>query len=122
MNINEKSIRVNENQWGISKKIMKYISIIPLVIFTTLLAKDNTAYVKVDGMMCGYSCAGKVSKVVQDLKGVKEYDVDNIVAIQKIFGGPIRDTPPQINNQGDKLLQNLDMILMILVFGGLHFI
>ena len=41
---------------------------------------------------------------------VKEYDVDNIVAIQKIFGGPIRDSPPQINNQGDKLLQNLDMI------------
>ena len=55
---------------------MKYISIIPLVIFTTLLAKDNTAYVKVDGMMCGYSCAGKVSKVVQNLKGVKECDVD----------------------------------------------
>jgi hypothetical protein len=41
---------------------------------------------------------------------VKEYDVDNIVAIQKIFGGPIRDSPPQINNTGDKLLQNLDMI------------
>ena len=55
---------------------MKYISIIPLVIFTTLLAKDNTAYVKVDGMMCGYSCAGKVSKVVQNINGVKECDVD----------------------------------------------
>ena len=55
---------------------MKYISIIPLVIFTTLLAKDNAAYVKVDGMMCGYSCSGKVSKVVQNLKGVKECDVD----------------------------------------------
>ena len=27
-------------------------------------------------MMCGYSCAGKVSKVVQNLKGVKECDVD----------------------------------------------
>ncbi len=55
---------------------MKYISIISLVIFTTLLAKDNAAYVKVDGMMCGYSCAGKVSKVVQNLKGVKECDID----------------------------------------------
>tara|TARA_B100000029_G_scaffold440314_1_gene457394 strand:+ start:126 stop:434 length:309 start_codon:yes stop_codon:yes gene_type:complete len=55
---------------------MKYISIIPLVIFTTLLAKDNTAYIKVDGMMCGYTCEGKVSKVVQNLKGVKECDVD----------------------------------------------
>ena len=55
---------------------MKYISIIPLVIFTTLLAKDNAAYVKVDGMMCGYSCSGKVSKVVQNLKGVKECDID----------------------------------------------
>ena len=41
---------------------------------------------------------------------VKEYDVDNIDAIQKIFGGPIRDSPPQINNTGDKLLQNLEMI------------
>ena len=41
---------------------------------------------------------------------VKEYDVDNIDSIQKIFGGPIRDSPPQINNTGDKLLQNLDMI------------
>ena len=55
---------------------MQYILIIPLVIFTTLVAKDNTAYVKVDGMMCGYACAGKVSKVVQNLKGVKEFDVD----------------------------------------------
>ena len=41
---------------------------------------------------------------------VKEYDVDNIDSIQKIFGGPIREAPPQINNTGDKLLQNLDMI------------
>ena len=55
---------------------MKYILIIPLVIYTTLPAKDNTAYVKVDGMMCGYSCAEKVSKVIQNLKGVKKCDVD----------------------------------------------
>ena len=55
---------------------MKYILIIPLVIYTTFLAKDNAAYVKVDGMMCGYSCAGKVSKVIQNLKGVKICDVD----------------------------------------------
>ena len=41
---------------------------------------------------------------------VKEYDVDNIEAIQKIFGGPIRDSPPQIDNTGDKLIKNLDMI------------
>ena len=27
-------------------------------------------------MMCGYSCAGKVSKVIQNLKGVKKCDVD----------------------------------------------
>ena len=55
---------------------MKYTLIFPLVIFTTLLTKDNTAYIKVDGMMCGYSCAGKISKVVQNLKGVKECNVD----------------------------------------------
>ena len=47
-----------------------------MVIYTTLLLKDNTAYVKVDGMMCGYSWAGKVSKVIQNLKGVKKCDVD----------------------------------------------
>jgi hypothetical protein len=41
---------------------------------------------------------------------VKEYDVDNIEAIQKIFGGPIRDSQPQIDNTGDKLIKNLDMI------------
>ena len=41
---------------------------------------------------------------------VKEYDVDNIEAIQKIFGGPIRDSAPQIDNTGDKLIKNLDMI------------
>ena len=47
-----------------------------MVIFTTLLAKDNTAYIKVDGKIYGYSCAGKVSRVVRYLKGVKECDVD----------------------------------------------
>ena len=41
---------------------------------------------------------------------VKQYDAGNLEAMQKMFGGPIRDNPPQINNQGDKLIQNLNLI------------
>ena len=55
---------------------MKYTIILTSLLLSVLFAKDNTAYVKVDGMMCGYSCAGKVSKVVQNLKPVKECYVD----------------------------------------------
>ena len=43
---------------------------------TALVAKDNTTYIKVDGMQCSYSCAGKVSSVVQKMDGVKECNVD----------------------------------------------
>tara|TARA_S200000501_G_C20494873_1_gene599871 strand:+ start:269 stop:556 length:288 start_codon:yes stop_codon:yes gene_type:complete len=40
------------------------------------MAKDNTTYIKVDGMQCSYSCAGKVNSVVQKIEGVKESSVD----------------------------------------------
>tara|TARA_Y100001970_G_C14246983_1_gene869003 strand:- start:2498 stop:2854 length:357 start_codon:yes stop_codon:yes gene_type:complete len=36
----------------------------------------NKVTMKVDGMQCAYSCAGKVSQIVQDIKGVKECEVD----------------------------------------------
>jgi len=56
---------------------MKYIIILSSsLLLSTLIAKDNTTLVKVDGMMCSYSCAGKVSTVVQSMKGVKECSVD----------------------------------------------
>ena len=55
---------------------MKYTLILASLIFSVALAGDNTAYLKVDGMKCGYSCSGKVSTVVQNLKGVKDCNVD----------------------------------------------
>ena len=55
---------------------MKYTLILASLIVSIALAGDNTAYLKVDGMMCGYSCSGKVSTVVQNLKGVKDCNVD----------------------------------------------
>ena len=55
---------------------MKYIVLILSFIFSMLLAKENTTYLKVDGMKCSYSCSGKVSNIVQNMKGVKKVDVD----------------------------------------------
>jgi len=55
---------------------MKYIITILTIAMTTLVAKDNTTYIKVDGMQCSYSCAGKVTSVVQKMDGVKECNVD----------------------------------------------
>ena len=54
---------------------MKYTLIIGLMI-SSLFAKVNTTQIKVDGMQCSYSCAGKVNSVVQNIKGVKESSVD----------------------------------------------
>ena len=54
---------------------MKFILPI-LVSLSFLSAKDNTTYIKIDGMQCSYSCAGKVNSVVQNMKGVKESTVD----------------------------------------------
>ena len=55
---------------------MKYTLLILTLALSFLTAKDNTAYIKVDGMQCSYSCVGKVSSVVQKLDGVKECTVD----------------------------------------------
>ena len=55
---------------------MKYTLVIASLLISVALAGDNTAYLKVDGMMCGYSCSGKVNTVVQNLKGVKDCNVD----------------------------------------------
>ena len=56
--------------------IMKFILPILVISLSFLYAKDNTTYIKVDGMQCSYSCAGKVNSVVQNMKGVKESTVD----------------------------------------------
>lgn len=55
---------------------MKYIIISSTLFLSILFAEDNTTVLKVDGMMCSYSCAGKVSAVVQNMKGVKDCSVD----------------------------------------------
>jgi copper chaperone CopZ len=56
--------------------IMKYTILIITFSFSFLIAKDNIVLLKVDGMQCSYSCAGKVSSVVQKIEGVKECVVD----------------------------------------------
>ena len=55
---------------------MKNIILFTSFLLTTTLAKDNTALIKVDGMVCNYSCTGKVSSIVQNINGVKECSVD----------------------------------------------
>ena len=55
---------------------MKYILILLSFSLSLLFAKENTTYIKVDGMQCSYSCAGKVNSVLQKIDGVKESSVD----------------------------------------------
>ena len=54
---------------------MKYL-FLPILLFSLLFAEGNKVNLKIDGMQCAYSCAGKVSKVVQNIEGVKECNVD----------------------------------------------
>ena len=54
---------------------MKYALITGLFI-SSIFAEVNTTKIKVDGMQCSYSCAGKVNSVVQKIDGVKESSVD----------------------------------------------
>ena len=55
---------------------MKYTILILSLALSFLTAKDNTTYIKVDGMQCSYSCVGKVNSVMQKIDGVKECIVD----------------------------------------------
>ena len=50
--------------------------LLPLILFSVLFAEDNKVSLKIDGMRCSYSCAGKVSEIVQNMKGVEECNVD----------------------------------------------
>ena len=50
--------------------------LLPVLFFACLFAEDNKINLKIDGMKCAYSCAGKVSKIVQNMKGVEECNVD----------------------------------------------
>ena len=55
---------------------MKYTILILTLALSFLTAKDNTTYIKVDGMQCSYTCVGKVNSVMQKIDGVKECIVD----------------------------------------------
>tara|TARA_A100001011_G_scaffold364172_1_gene414669 strand:- start:232 stop:597 length:366 start_codon:yes stop_codon:yes gene_type:complete len=55
---------------------MKHIIILISFFTPFLFAGENTTSIKVDGMQCSYSCAGKVQSVVQKIDGVKESSVD----------------------------------------------
>ena len=57
------------------ESIMKKLFIASF-LFSFLLAENSKINLKIDGMQCAYSCAGKVSQVVQSIKGVEECEVD----------------------------------------------
>ena len=50
--------------------------LLPILLFSFSFAEGNKVNLKIDGMKCAYSCAGKVSKVVQNIKGVEKCKVD----------------------------------------------
>ncbi len=56
--------------------IMKKIAVLLIVLLSFSNAKDDKINLKIEGMQCSYSCAGKVTKVVENLKGVKDCEVD----------------------------------------------
>ncbi|MEE3204116.1 MAG: heavy-metal-associated domain-containing protein [Candidatus Neomarinimicrobiota bacterium] len=55
---------------------MKYLTLTIALFATLLFAKDNKTTLKVEGMKCQYSCTGKLTTVVENIKGVKECTVD----------------------------------------------
>ena len=55
---------------------MKKITIIFVALVSLAIAKDNKVNLKIAGMQCSYSCADKVTKAVENIKGVKECEVD----------------------------------------------
>jgi copper chaperone CopZ len=50
--------------------------LLSILLLSFLSAEGNKVNLKIDGMKCAYSCAGKVSEVVQNIKGVEECKVD----------------------------------------------
>ena len=55
---------------------MKKITIIFVALVSFAIAKDDKVNLKIAGMQCAYSCADKVTKVVENIKGVKDCEVD----------------------------------------------
>ncbi len=55
---------------------MKKMSILIFSVLSILLAGENKVNLKIDGMQCSYSCSGKVTKIVEAMKGVQNCEVD----------------------------------------------
>ena len=55
---------------------MKKICILIISAFSIILAGDDKVNLKIDGMQCSYSCSGKVTKIVEAMKGVQNCEVD----------------------------------------------
>ena len=55
---------------------MKYAIIFTVLILSMIWAKENTTLIKIDGMVCSYSCSGKVTNIVQKMDGIKNCSVD----------------------------------------------
>ena len=55
---------------------MKKTAVLLILFLSFALAKDDKINLKIEGMRCSYSCSDKVTKVVENLKGVKDCQVD----------------------------------------------
>ena len=55
---------------------MRKITFILVALVSFTIAKDDKVNLKIAGMQCAYSCADKVTKVVENIKGVKDCEVD----------------------------------------------
>ena len=55
---------------------MNKITIIFVALLSFVIAKDDKVNLKIAGMQCAYSCADKVTRVVENIKGVKDCEVD----------------------------------------------
>ena len=55
---------------------MKKIVVLFTLFLSLSFAKDDKVDLKIQGMRCSYSCSDKVTKVVENLKGVKDCQVD----------------------------------------------
>ena len=55
---------------------MKKTAVLLILFLSVAFAKDDKVNLKIEGMRCSYSCSDKVTKVVENLKGVKDCQVD----------------------------------------------
>ena len=55
---------------------MKKIVVLLTLVLCFSFAKEDKVNLKIEGMRCSYSCSDKVTKVVENLKGVKDCQVD----------------------------------------------